>query len=388
MGLFDFIASQLIEVIEWLDDSRDTMVYRFPVKNQEIKMGAQLTVRESQSAIFVNEGQIADVFTPGRYTLTTENMPVLTKIKSWKYGFNSPFKAEVYFVNTKQFTDQKWGTSNPIMMRDQDFGMVRLRGYGMYSYKVSDPARFLREVFGTSESFDTESIGKHLKKIIVSGLSDLIAESNIPALDLSMNYDELSQGGKEKFLPKFEEFGFELKSFYIENLSLPKEVEDAMDKRTSMGVLGDVNTYAQFQAADAIRDAAKNEGGGFASAGVGLGAGAAMGNMFANAFNNNNNNNNNNQNQNQNQNVAGSVGEISCSSCGHKVAKDAKFCMKCGEKMVKEAEKKPCVECGAELETNAKFCMDCGAKQEKTCSECNATLGNNSKFCPECGAKV
>lgn len=378
MGLFNFIASQFIEVIEWLDDSRDTMVYRFPVKNQEIKMGAQLTVRESQAAIFVNEGQIADVFMPGKYSLTTENMPVLTKIKSWKYGFNSPFKAEVYFVNTKQFTDQKWGTSNPVMMRDQDFGMIRLRGYGIYSYKVSDPAKFLKEVFGTNESFDTDSIGKHLKKIIVSGLSDLIAESNIPALDLSMNYDELSQGGKDKFQSKFEEFGFELKSFYIENLSLPKEVEEAMDKRTSMGVLGNVNTYAQFQAADAIRDAAKNEGGGFASAGVGLGAGAAMGNMFANAFGNNN----------QNQNGGGSVEVVPCPKCGHQVAKDSKFCMECGEKIVKESNKKPCVECGAQLDLDAKFCMECGAKQEKTCAKCNAPLGPNSKFCPECGEKV
>lgn len=383
MGLFDFISSQFIEVIEWLDNSRDTMVYRFPVKNQEIKMGAELVVRESQTAIFINEGEIADIFEPGRYTLSTQNMPILTKLKSWKYGFNSPFKAEVYFVNTKQFTDQKWGTSNPVMMRDQDFGMIRLRGYGIYSYNVNNPEKFLKEVFGTNESFDVDSIGKHLKKIIVSGLSDLIAESQIPALDLSMNYDELSQAGKKKFMEKFAEFGFELRSFYIENLSLPKEVEEAMDKRTTMGVLGDVNTYAKFQAADAIRDAAKNEGGGFAGAGVGLGAGAAMGQMFANAFNPNTPNNANN-----NSNNGGAQQKKACPSCGSENRQDAKFCMECGEKFFEKEDKVPCVECGALLENGAKFCMECGAKQQKTCRNCNAVLGPDSKFCPECGAKV
>ena len=211
--VFKFLASQFIEVIEWTDDSRDTMVYRFPVKGKEIKMGAQLTVRESQVAVFVNEGQIADVFGPGKYRLATSNIPILTKLNAWKHGFNSPFKAEVYFVNTKQFTDQKWGTSNPVMMRDPDFGMIRLRGYGIYSYKVKDAAIFLKEVFGTNEEFDVASISEQLKKLIVSGLTDLIAESKIPALDLAMNYDELSEAGKNKFNSKFEEYGFELKSF-------------------------------------------------------------------------------------------------------------------------------------------------------------------------------
>ncbi|NLY18771.1 MAG: hypothetical protein GX045_07430, partial [Clostridiaceae bacterium] len=169
MGVFDFIKNQLIEVIEWTDDTAGTMVYRFPVAGKEIKMGAQLTVRESQVAVFVNEGQIADVFQPGRYTLTTQNMPILTKLKSWKYGFNSPFKAEVYFVNTRQFTDQKWGTSNPVMMRDAEFGMLRLRAYGIYSFRVTDPVVFLKEVFGTGSMFDTNSITGQLRRSIVSG---------------------------------------------------------------------------------------------------------------------------------------------------------------------------------------------------------------------------
>jgi len=379
--VFKFLASQFIEVIEWLDNTSNTMVYRFPVRGNEIKMGAQLTVRESQMAIFVNEGQIADVFSPGRYELSTENMPILTKLKSWKYGFKSPFKAEVYFVNTKQFTDQKWGTSNPVMMRDQDFGMIRLRGYGIYSYKVKDPVIFLKEVFGTNEEFDVETISKQLKKIIVSGLSDLLAESQIPALDFSMNYDELSEAGKQKFIPKFEEYGFELKSFYIENLSLPKEVEEAMDRRTSMGVLGNVDNYAKFQAADAIRDAAKNEGGGFAGAGVGLGAGAAMGQMFTNSFSNSNTSGNV-------ENDKLSTETISCPKCQKQNIKGAKFCVECGTGLQVEEESVPCIECGAKLKVGAKFCTECGAKQERNCPNCNAKLGPNSKFCPECGTKA
>lgn len=377
--VFKFLASQFIEVIEWTDDSRDTMVYRFPVKGKEIKMGAQLTVRESQMAVFVNEGQIADVFGPGKYRLQTSNIPILTKLNAWKHGFNSPFKAEVYFVNTKQFTDQKWGTSNPVMMRDPDFGMIRLRGYGIYSYKVKDAAVFLKEVFGTNEEFDVSSISEQLKKLIVSGLTDLIAESKIPALDLAMNYDELSEAGKNKFNIKFEEYGFELKSFYIENLSLPREVEEAMDKRTSMGVLGNVHTYAQFQAADAIRDAAKNEGGGFAGAGVGLGAGAAMGSMFANTFGGA-------APSTQEQEQA--VEHIACPKCGKENLKGAKFCVECGNGLLVEEEKAPCIECGAMLKKGSKFCHECGAKQELTCPNCNAVLKPGAKFCPECGTKL
>jgi len=225
MGIMKFIKSQFIEVIEWTDDSTDTMVYRFPVKDNEIKMGAQLTVRESQVAVFVNEGQIADVFKPGRYQLSTENMPVLTKIKSWKYGFNSPFKAEVYFVNTKQFTNEKWGTPNPIMMRDAEFGMIRLRAFGIFSFRVADPVSFLKEVFGTNKNFDKESISGQLKRSLVSGLADLLGETKVAALDLAMYYDELGEQAKQRIQPRFEGFGLELVSLFIENISLPEEVE-------------------------------------------------------------------------------------------------------------------------------------------------------------------
>src|SRR5437764_10028272 len=236
MGIFDAMKAQFIEVIEWLDDSGNTMMYRFPVRQQEIKNGAQLIVRESQSAVFVYEGQIADVFPPGRYTITGGNTPVLTKLVPWKYGFYSPFKAEVYFANTKQFTDLKWGTMNPIMMRDADFGMVRLRAFGIYSIRVADPRAFIKEVAGTNGHFETEDIEGQLKRTLVSSFTDALGESKIPALDLASNYEELGQIARARISNEFMTFGIEMTKFFVENISLPPEVEAAMDKRTSMGV--------------------------------------------------------------------------------------------------------------------------------------------------------
>lgn len=379
MGLFGFFKSQFIEVIEWTDSSTNTMVYRFPVQGNEIKMGASLTVRESQVAIFVNEGEIADVFGPGNHLLYTQNMPILTKLKSWKQGFNSPFKAEVYFVNTKQFINQKWGTSNPIMMRDPEFGMIRLRGYGIYSYRVSEPTIFLKELFGTSGSYTTSAIEDHLKKMILSGLTDLFAESKIPALDLAMNYDELSTQGKDKMQERFNAFGFEITSLYIENLSLPKEVEQAMDKRTTMGVLGDMGQYQQYQAAEALRDAAKNEGGGLAGAGAGLGAGAALGGMMSNALSGN-------QQQTSAQTPVSE--KISCPNCNASVNANAKFCGECGQTV--QQKKVPCINCQATINADAKFCGECGTEQitEKICEKCGHKNSPTAKFCGDCGENL
>src|SRR3954454_9687249 len=255
MSIFDKVKDeamhQFIEVIEWLDNTGDTMLYRFPVQGQEIKNGAQLIVRESQAAVFVHEGQVADVFGPGRYSIEGGNTPILSKLGAWKYGFNSPIKSEVYFVSTKQFTDLKWGTSNPVMMRDADFGMVRLRAFGIYSMRVGDPRAFIKEVAGTNGHFETEDIEGQLKRTLVSGFTDALGESKIAALDLASNYDELSQFARNKMGEEFKSYGLELTKFFVENISLPPEVEAAMDKRTSMGVIGDVGRYAQFQAADA-----------------------------------------------------------------------------------------------------------------------------------------
>src|SRR5689334_8738771 len=275
--------NQFIEVIEWLDESKDTLLYRFPVAGQEIKNGAQLIVRESQAAVFVFEGQVADVFTPGRYTVEGGNTPILSKIGAWKYGFNSPFKSEVYFVNTKQFTDMKWGTANPIMLRDQDFGIVRLRAFGAYSLRIADPAGFIKEIAGTNAHFQTEDIDEQLKRGIVTEFSDALGELKIPALDLAAQYKELGDTIRGKINEDFRTYGIEVTKFYVENISLPPEVEAAIDKRSSMGALGDANRYMQFQAADALRDAAQNEGGG-AGLGAGLGAGFAVGGQMANVF--------------------------------------------------------------------------------------------------------
>lgn len=381
MGLFSFIKNQFIEVIEWTDESSSTMAYRFPVENKEIKMGAQLTVRESQTAIFVNEGKIADVYGPGRYMLTTENMPVLTKLKSWKYGFNSPFKAEVYFVNTKQFTDQKWGTSNPVIMRDAEFGTVRIRAFGIFAFRVNDAATFLKEVFGTNGVFDTESIVGQLKRSIVSSFSDLLGESKIPVLDISSYYDELGQHILERMQTKFNAMGFQLTSLYVENISVPEEVEKALDKRSTMGIYGDLNTYTKFQAAEALRDAAQNPGGNLANAGVGLGAGAALGSIMAEALKGGST-----SSSPQQQSLNNAV--ILCASCGYKIPTGMKFCPECGKPAAPPRVK--CSECKAEIDENMKFCPNCGTLRNKEilCKKCGNKVPPGVKFCPECGEKI
>lgn len=385
MGIWDKVKSealnQFIEVIEWLDESKDTILYRFPVAGQEIKNGAQLIVRESQSAVFVFEGQVADVFGPGKYTIDGGNTPILSKLGAWKYGFNSPFKSEVYFVNTKQFTDMKWGTSNPIMLRDDDFGIVRLRAFGAYSMRVADPATFIKEVAGTNAHFDTEDIDVQLKRAIVTEFSDAIGEMKIPALDLAAQYKEIGDTIRGKINEDFKTYGLEVTKFYVENVSLPKEVEEAMDKRASMGALGNVQTYAQFQAADAMRDAAQNEGGG-AGLGAGLGAGFAVGNQMVNAFGGQQGGG-----QQQQQGGGGQTNTVACPSCGKQNNPEAKFCADCGGKM--QVETVPCVKCGAKLREGAKFCSECGSSQEKQkCAECSNELAPGAKFCPECGTKT
>jgi membrane protease subunit (stomatin/prohibitin family) len=284
MGILDKIRGEFIDIIEWLDSSHDTMLYRFPRYGNEIKYGAKLIVRESQVGVFVNEGQIADVFEPGTYTLETQNLPILTTLKGWKYGFQSPFKAEVYFASTRNFTDQKWGTKNPVMLRDPEFGPIRLRAFGNYALRVADPATLIIQVAGTDSRFTTEEITAQLRDIIVTRFSDLLAESKIPAIDLAAQYDEMSKMIKDKIQPEFDEYGLELTKFLIENISFPPEVEKAIDKRSSMGMIGNLNNYMQYQSANAVEQAAKNPGGS-AGEGIGLGMGFAMANQMAKGFN-------------------------------------------------------------------------------------------------------
>ena len=279
MGLFDSLRGEFIDIIEWLDDSRDTIVWRFPRHDNEIKMGARLVVRESQSAVFVNEGQLADVYGPGTYTLETQNMPILSTLKGWKYGFDSPFKAEVYFVNTRQFTDFKWGTKNPVIVRDPEFGPVRIRAFGMYSIRVVDPAKLLRESAGTDQQFRTDEIGGWLREKVVAAFAPAIASARIPVLDMAVHQDQIGERLRGAVAEQLSDLGLDVPSFTLTNVSMPKEVEEALDKRTSMGVVGDLGAYTQFQAANALEESAKSGGG--AADGLGLGAGMAMGSQMA-----------------------------------------------------------------------------------------------------------
>ncbi len=285
MGLFNKLKNEFIDIIDWLDPSNNTIVYRFPRYQNEIKMGAKLTVRESQVAVFINEGQIADIYQPGMYTLTTENMPILATLKGWKYGFNSPFKAEVYFVNTKKFLDNKWGTPNPVMVRDPEFGPVRLRAFGVYEYRVEDAGKFIKDIVGTDGDFTVEKINNQLRNIIITRFSDAVAESKIPVLDMASNYNEFSEKIGQVIIDEYKEYGLNMTKFLVSNISLPEEVEKAMDKRSSMGVLGDLNRYTQFQAANAMEAAATNPGGGAAASGMGMGMGFAMAGQMMNAMN-------------------------------------------------------------------------------------------------------
>ena len=279
MGLFEWARNQFLEIIEWVDDSRNTLVYRFPVYRKEIKQGARLTVREGQVAIFVNEGQIADVFAPGLHRLTTKNLPVLATLKGWPFGFESPFKAEVYFVATRLFTNAKWGTPNPVMMRDSDFGMLRLRAFGSYAFQINNAESFLKQHIGTSGHVVMDDIASHVRNLIVSRFADYVAEAKIPALDLATQYDELAAGLQQKLNDGFVDQGMELVQMTVDNISLPAEVEQALDARTKMAAIGNLDAYTKFQAAESLPVAAANEGG-MAGAGVGMGAGFAMGNIM------------------------------------------------------------------------------------------------------------
>jgi membrane protease subunit (stomatin/prohibitin family) len=280
VGIVDKLRGELVDIIEWLDASRDTMVWRFPRYQNEIKNGAKLVVRESQAAVFVNEGQIADVFTPGTYDLETKNLPILSTLKGWKYGFDSPFKAEVYFVTTRLFTDLKWGTQNPIPVRDKEFGVVRLRAFGAYAVRVVDPGAFVKELVGTDPQFRTEEVGEYLRQMVVSRLSNALASAGIPLLDIAASTDQLGSRLAGILSEDARSMGLEFPRFIIENVSAPPEVEAALDKRTQMGVLGNLDEYTKFQAANALEEAAKNPGGG-AGEGIGLGMGMAMGQRMA-----------------------------------------------------------------------------------------------------------
>lgn len=341
-----FFSTNVLKAIEWADPSKDTIVYKYPMDGRKIVFGSKLTVRESQVAVFLNKGKIADVFTPGTYTLHSSNLPILTQLLALPYGFKSPFFADVFFVNTKQFTNQKWGTSNPITMRDKEFGTIRIRGYGTYSFKVDNAEVFLKELFGTNSTFTTEDINAYLKSMLVSSISDTIAESKINALDIACNLNEFSEIATNHISGDFANLGLKLTKLIIENISFPEAVEKAIDTRSSMGVLeGQMDTYVKYQSANAITEAAKNQGMG--GVGATLGTGVALGEVIKDSL---------------------------TSSSKKSNAEGGKFCP----------------ECGAKNRANAKFCSECGTKlsNKNTCPKCGTKVDSKTKFCPECGEKL
>ncbi|MBR6778917.1 MAG: SPFH domain-containing protein [Clostridia bacterium] len=370
-----FFSKQLLEVIEWKDASNDVLVYRFPMtKREEIMNSSTLVVRESQVALFIHKGEIADVFGPGTYKLATENIPFLTKMLSLSTGFNSRIKAEVYFINTKRFMGLKWGTQNPIMMRDIDFGHIRLRGYGTFAIKVVDPSKFMKECFGTNPIFRVNDISTQYKSSLIQILTDVIAESKIGALDLAAKYKELSKKVEEHAKEEFDALGLKVSNFVIENLSLPEDVEKMLDERTKMGVIADqMGTYTQYKAANAMGDAAKNpNGGNLAGLGIGLGAGAHMGDIFSDSIS---------SAKNRKRDVV-----VECVKCGASMPGKSKFCPECGA-----TQALSCPKCGEPISKGSKFCVNCGEKltvSGKVCGKCGKELAPGAKFCPDCGEKV
>ena len=358
----------LLKNIEWTDDSKNIIVYKFDMKNDYVSKGSVLTVRDSQVAIFAHKGKMADVFLPGFYKLDTDSIPILTKLMSWKYGFENPFRSDIYFVNTRQFTGCKWGTANPIILRDADYGAVRVRGYGTYAFRVKDAYVFMQELSGTNSSFRTQDITDYIRSLVISGISDAIGESGIPVLDMAGNLLELGAAVPKAMQPAFEKMGLELTNFVFENFSLPKELEEALDKNTSLGMMrGNMDVYTRMAQADALKEAAKNPG--MAGATMGAGLGFGMGNMFGSMM--------------RDQGAGQQENTLVCPKCGARVSASAKFCPDCGQPMGNV-----CPKCGKPVKAGAKFCPECGAKLESNCPKCGKPVKAGAKFCPECGTKL
>lgn len=362
----------ILKIIEWKDNSSNTIVHKVDMKRDYITRGSKLTVREGQVAVFSDKGRMADVFEPGMYNLDTDNVPILTTLMSWKYGFESPFKSDVFFVNTKQFTGLRWGTVNPIIIRDADFGSVRVRGYGTYAFKVDDAYVFLKELSGSGKSYETEDITEYLRSMVVMGISDAIAESKIPVLDMAANLMELGDVVKNSLSSKLGEIGIKITQFNFENFSLPENLEKALDKQTELGMMRqNMDVYTQMAQADALKEAAKNPGmaGGMMGAGIGWGMGSNMGRAFGSQMN---------------QATAPQKEDTEkCGKCNATIKKGAKFCPECGAPTGNF-----CPECGKPITKGAKFCPECGKPLIKTCSKCGAKLNDTAKFCPECGQKA
>jgi membrane protease subunit (stomatin/prohibitin family) len=332
MSLRDFISKQFIDVIDWVEPEEGILAYNYPMQDREIQNGGQLTVRASQAAIFVNEGKVADSFGPGLFTLTTQTLPILTYLKNWDKAFKSPFKSDVYFFSTRIQTDQHWGTQNPITIRDKEFGAIRLRGFGIYSYHLTDAKTFYNKISGTRDIYRVADLEGQLRNTIVAKMTDAFAASQVPFLDMAANQGALAEKISEQVKPAFTEYGLSLDSFVVENLSLPEELQKVLDQRISMNVLGDMGKFTQYQVAQSIPIAAANEGGGAVGIGAGLGAGVAIGQAMMDAV--------------KKSTSAPPAGAAPAAAAG-----------------TPAAETKFCSECGKPIPRSAKFCPECGKPQ-------------------------
>jgi membrane protease subunit (stomatin/prohibitin family) len=336
VALGDFLRKQFIDVIEWVEPEDGILAYRYPMQDREIQNGGQLTVRDSQLALFVNEGQIADQFGPGLHTLNTQTLPILTYLKNWDKAFKSPFKSDVYYFSTRLQTNQHWGTPNPITIRDKEFGAVRLRGFGIYSYQIADPKVFYKKLSGTRDVYTVPDLEGQLRNTIIGRLTDTFANSQVAFLDMAANQVALSATIASQLNPVFSDLGLKLDTFVVENLSLPDELQKILDQRIQMNIVGDMGRYTQFQAAQSIPIAAANEGGG-AGIGAGLGAGIAMGQTIADAVR---------------QSVATGSTPAAPTSAGG------------GAPAAATADKKFCMHCGKQIPRAAAFCPECGKPQQ------------------------
>ncbi|MCI0414178.1 SPFH domain-containing protein [bacterium] len=361
-----------IEVIQWKEDTGEDMVWRFP-GSDEIKMGAQLIVSESQAAVFFRDGKALDVFTAGRHTLSTMNLPLLTKLMSWPFGFKSPFQAEVYFVSRRIFTNQKWGTREPVVFRDTEFKMVRLRSFGVFSMRVHEPQLFVNTVVGTQQRFTTGDVEGFLRDIIVSRLNDVLGETLKTLLDLPRYYDELGVALKTRVKEDFGRYGLELVDFYINSITPPEDVQKVIDERSGMAAVGDMNQYMRYKAARAVGDAAKQEGGS-AGEGMGLGMGAGLGMMLPGMIS---------QAMQGAEQGTIAAGTIPCPSCQAQIPSGSQFCSSCGAKVLATMH---CPKCNTQIPAGSKFCSGCGASLATTsCAKCGTALAPGAKFCSNCG---
>src|SRR5215470_6271376 len=325
MSLRDFLSKQFIDVIDWVEPEDGILAYRFPMQDREIQNGGKLTVRDSQLAVFVNEGEVADVFGSGLYTLNTQTLPILTYLKNWDKAFKSPFKSDVYFFSARIQTNQHWGTQNPITIRDKEFGAVRLRGFGIYSYHITDAKAFYSKISGTREVYAVADLEGQLRNTIVAKVTDAFAASKVPFLDMAANQGALADKIKEHMAPAFAEYGLTLDSFVVENLSLPEELQKVLDQRISMNMVGDMGRYTQYQVAQSIPVAAANEGGGGVGVGAGLGAGVALGQAMADAVKKS-------TTESSASAAAGVAGQTKfCQECGKSIPRASKFCPECGK---------------------------------------------------------